>query len=105
LRSPFSSAGHTLGITYATARFGYMDTPNVPALIPLIRDAGIASPFDEGDITFFLSTIELHRSDAPGINRWRKQLFLATSHLTADATEYFKLPRDRTVIIGSLIEL
>jgi KUP system potassium uptake protein len=36
---------------------------------------------------------------------WRKRLFLATARLTADAAEYFQLPRDRTVIMGSRIEL
>ena len=39
------------------------------------------------------------------MSRWRKNLFLATSHITADAAEYFGLPRDRTVIIGSRIEV
>jgi KUP system potassium uptake protein len=93
------------GITYATARFGYMDTPNVPALLPLVREADIESPLDEDDLTYFLSKIELHRGDTPGMSRWRKQLFLATSHLTADATEYFKLPRTKTVIMGSRVEI
>ena len=37
--------------------------------------------------------------------RWRKQLFFATSRITADAAEYFNLPRDRTVIIGSRISV
>src|SRR5262249_45122755 len=93
------------GITYATARFGYMDTPNVPALIPLLREAAIESPLDEDDITYFLSKIELHRSDASGMSRWRKHLFLATSHLTADATEYFKRPGAQTAILGSRIDV
>ena len=39
------------------------------------------------------------------MSRWRKRLFLATSRITADAAEYFRLPRDRTVIIGSRIEV
>jgi KUP system potassium uptake protein len=82
-----------------------MDTPNVPALIPLVREAGIESPLDEDDITYFLSKIELHRGDAPGMSRWRKQLFLATAHLTADATEYFELPHAKTVIIGAQVEV
>jgi KUP system potassium uptake protein len=30
---------------------------------------------------------------------WRKRLFIATAHITADAAEYFGRPRDRTVII------
>jgi len=35
----------------------------------------------------------------------RKRLFVATPYLTADAAEYFGLPRDRTVIMGSRIEI
>jgi KUP system potassium uptake protein len=36
---------------------------------------------------------------------WRKRLFIATSHITADAADAFALPRDRTVIIGSHIDV
>jgi KUP system potassium uptake protein len=36
---------------------------------------------------------------------WRKRLFIATSYITADAAEYFGLPRDRTVIMGSHLEV
>ena len=39
------------------------------------------------------------------MSRWRKHLFLATSRITADAAEFFQLPRDRTVIMGSRIDL
>jgi KUP system potassium uptake protein len=93
------------GITHVTARFGYMDTPDVPALIPLLREADLESPLDEDNLSYFLSTIELRRGNTPGMSRWRKGVFLATTHITADAAEYFRLPRDRTVIIGSRIEL
>jgi KUP system potassium uptake protein len=92
------------GITHVAARFGYMDEPNVPKLLRLIGEAEIESPLDD-EVSYFLSTIELHRGDAPGMSQWRKRLFLATSRITADAAEYFHLPRDRTVIIGSRIEL
>jgi len=91
-------------IIHVTARFGYMDTPNVPALLPLIREAKLESPLDDGRISYFLSTIEVRRGNTPGMSRWRKRLFVATSRLTADAAEYFRLPRDRTVIMGSRIE-
>jgi KUP system potassium uptake protein len=93
------------GITHVSARFGYMDEPNVPEVLPLIREADIESPLGDGDVSYFLSTIELRRGDAPGMSRWRKRLFLATSRITADAAEYFRLPRHRTVIVGSRIEL
>jgi KUP system potassium uptake protein len=92
-------------IYHVTARFGYMETPNVPSLLPLIRAAGAEGKLESGKVSYFLSTIEVRRGKAPGMNPWRKRLFVATSRLTADAAEYFQLPRDRTVIMGSRIEL
>jgi KUP system potassium uptake protein len=92
-------------ITHITARFGYMDQANVPALLPLIREADVESPLDPGAVSFFLSTIALRLGRTPGMSRWRKRLFLATAQITADAAEYFQLPRERTVIMGSRIEL
>ena len=93
------------GITHADARFGYMDGPNVPAVLRLIEQAEIECPLEVDEASYFLSTIELRRGDAPGMSRWRKRLFLATAGISADAAEYFGLPRDRTVIMGSRIEV
>src|SRR5262249_34378355 len=92
-------------IFHVTARFGYMDTPDVPGLLPLVREAELESPLNDDRISYFLSTIELRRGNTPGMSRWRKRLFLATARLTADAAEHFRLPRDRTVIMGLRIEL
>jgi KUP system potassium uptake protein len=93
------------GITDATARFGYLDDPDVPAALRLIAAAPIESTIDADHASYFLSTIDLYRGDTPGLSRWRKSLFLATSHITSDAADYFRLPRDRTLIVGSRIEL
>jgi KUP system potassium uptake protein len=92
-------------IYHVSARFGYMDVPSVPSLLPLIREAKQEGPLGDDMISYFLSTIEVRPGNAPGMSRWRKRLFIATTRLTADAAEYFRLPRDRTVIMGSRIEL
>ena len=92
-------------IIHVTARFGYMDQVNVPRLLPLIRKADIESPLDDDTLSYFVSRIELRLGKTPGMSRWRKRLFLATSRITADAADYFQLPRERTVIMGSRIEL
>jgi KUP system potassium uptake protein len=92
-------------IVHVTARFGYMDPQNVPALLPFIREAGTESPLHDDRLSYFLSRIEIVRGDTPGMSRWRKRLFIATSQITADAAEYFQLPRERTLIVGSRIEL
>jgi KUP system potassium uptake protein len=57
------------------------------------------------EASYFLSKIELQRGPGPTMAGWRKRLFIATSYITADAAEYFGLPRDRTVIMGSHIEI
>jgi KUP system potassium uptake protein len=92
-------------IIHVTARFGYMDPANIPGLLPLIAKASVESPLEDDRLSYFLSRIELHPGNTPGMSRWRKRLFLATSRITADAAEYFQLPRDRTVIMGSRIDL
>ena len=91
------------GITHVGARFGYMDRPNVPSVMRLAVAAGLECPLDEA--SYFLSTIDLQIGAAAGMSRWRKHLFLATSRITADAAEYFGLPRHRTVIMGSRIDV
>ena len=79
-------------ITHVTARFGYMDQQNVPALLPLIREAEIEGPLDSDELSYFLSRIEIVLGNTPGMSRWRKRLFIATSQITADAAEVFPAP-------------
>jgi KUP system potassium uptake protein len=85
------------------ARLGYMDEPNVPGMLSLIEQAKVE--VDRDDLTYFLSTVEVRRGNNPRMSRWRKDIFLATSRITADAAEHFHLPREQTVIMGSRIEI
>ena len=93
------------GIAHIDARFGYMDEPNVPGVLRRAVRAGLECPLEVDEASYFLSTIELRAGDAPGMAHWRKRLFVATSRITADAAEYFGLPRDRTIIMGSRVEV
>jgi len=92
-------------IIHVTARFGYMDQTDVPELLPLIRAASPEGPFHDDRLSYFISRIELVQGHEPGMSRWRKRLFIATSRITADAAESLHLPRERTLIMGSRIEL
>ena len=66
-------------ITHVTARFGYMDEANVPGLLPLIRKADIESPLDDDNAVLLPVAHRAARGNTPGMSRWRKRLFLATS--------------------------
>src|SRR5215471_7816993 len=90
---------------HVTARFGYMDQTDVPGLLPLIHAANTEGPFHDDRLSYFISRIELVQGHEPGMSRWRKRLFIATSRITADAAEALHLPRERILIMGSRIEL
>jgi KUP system potassium uptake protein len=93
------------GIIHVSARFGYMDTPDISAALRLLEPEQTEGPIALDEASYFLSKIELTRGPAPTMAPWRKRLFIATSYLTADAAEFLGLPRDRTVIMGSRIDV
>jgi KUP system potassium uptake protein len=93
------------GISLVVARFGFQEQPDVPAVLRQAVETGLESPVDLNDVAYFLSKIEIVQTDAPGMPMWRKRLFLSTAHLAADAVDYFQLPRHRTVLLGSAIEI
>ncbi|MBM7784987.1 potassium transporter Kup [Tenggerimyces flavus] len=93
------------GITHVTARYGYMETPDVPAALAKLDPAATEGRLELESASYFLSKIELQAGDAKTMPMWRKRLFIATSHITADAADSFALPRDNTVVMGSHIEV
>ena len=93
------------GISHVTARFGYQDMPDVPRTIELAREAGLETVIDVERASYFLSHVEVVPTPAPGMRGWRKRLFVAMAHNAASPVEYFRLPADRTVTVGSLIDV
>ena len=93
------------GIIHVGARYGYMETPNIPAALRLLDPTQTEGAISIDDASYFLSKIELKMGPDPTMAAWRKHLFIATSYITADAAEYFGLPRERTVIMGSQIDV
>jgi KUP system potassium uptake protein len=92
------------GITFVRARYGYAEHYDVPGLVRQVAGAGVESPIDTRDTSFYLSKVELKAGDGPGMRRWRKRLFLATGLVAAEQADSFNLPRERTITIGSEIE-
>lgn len=98
--------GHTDdGIILVRARFGYMERPDVPTTLRMLQPDDLEIPLELDTASYFLSTIDLHRGNVPGLSRWRKLLFIATARGAADAAQYFDLPRDRTILMGSRVEV
>jgi KUP system potassium uptake protein len=93
------------GIIHVTAKFGYMERPNIPEALRLLEPKQTEGQIAIDDASYFLSKLELRRGSAPTMATWRKRLFIATAYIAADAAEYFGLPIDRTVVMGARIEV
>jgi KUP system potassium uptake protein len=92
-------------ITLVTARFGYRDVQNMPATLALAASEGLDPGVDVDGASYYLSRIVVVAGGHGGMARWRKQLFVALWRNSMDPSDYFRLPDERTVTIGSRIEL
>jgi KUP system potassium uptake protein len=93
------------GIAHLTARFGFQDEQDVPETLRQARGRTKELDIDPDAASFFLSRITIERGNRPGMATWRKRLFIGLAHNAATPAAYFHLPVDRTVVMGSRVEL
>jgi KUP system potassium uptake protein len=93
------------GILHLKAHYGFQDRPNVPEVLRLAADRGLERPIDVDGASYFVSRATIVRSDRPGMRSWRKRLFIAMARNAANPAARFCLPDERTVTMGSRIEL
>jgi KUP system potassium uptake protein len=93
------------GITLITARYGFQEAPDVPALLRRAAKRGLERRPDIEGASYFISRITILPTDQPGMARWRKKLFTAMAKNASSPIDYFRLPVDRVVTMGSQIEL
>jgi len=91
-------------LTFVRAKHGYAEEYDVPKLVRQIAKAGVECPVDVREASFYLSRVQLRPTDKAGMSRWRKRVFLLTALITAEPSDYFRLPRERTITLGSEIE-
>lgn len=83
--------------------YGFMQTPDVPAALELCDQWDL--PIDLMTTSFFVSRALIVSSPNPGMSRWREQLFLALSRNAMNAAEFFKIPANRVIEMGTRIEI
>jgi KUP system potassium uptake protein len=92
------------GITHIAARFGFQDTIDVPSTLRMAAER-VERDIDVDRASYFLSRITIVPTNAPGMQRWRKRLFVAIARNAANPVAYFGLPDHRTVVLSGHIEL
>jgi KUP system potassium uptake protein len=84
-------------------RYGFMEEIDVPLALQRVTECG--KPFAPMDTSFFLGRQTLIASDRPGMAIWREKLFAWMMRNAESAMEFFKLPINRVVELGSQIEI
>ena len=91
------------GIFTMTVHYGFMDTPNVPAV--LLRCDAEHIKFDASEVTYFLGRETVLATSRPGMAIWREKLFSFMAANAQRATTYFQIPSTQVVEIGLQVEL
>jgi KUP system potassium uptake protein len=91
------------GFVQITLRFGFFESPDVPTAL-----CNIVSPifgFDPTDAAYFLGRELVLVTDRPGMQKWREHLFALMHRNSSNAADYFQLPSEDVIEVGSRVEL
>ena len=91
------------GFFRMSLRYGFLEETDVPAA--LARADVCGGPFTMMKTSFFLSRQTLLPSAKPGMALWREKLFAWMLRNAASAMEFFRLPTNRVVELGSQVEI
>ncbi|MEP6959629.1 MAG: potassium transporter Kup, partial [Nitrospirota bacterium] len=109
-RIPFIASRHQIrieqlqpGIHRLTLRHGFMQTPDIPAMLSLCSLQGLVVPLE--DTTFFLSRINSLATPKPGMALWREHLFVFLARNSRLASSFFRIPSKHVVEIGVVVDI
>ncbi len=83
--------------------YGFMQAPDIPYALELC--GAQALPFDMMTTSFFVSRALIVSSPKHGMAKWRERLFVALSRNAMNATDFFKIPPNRVIEMGTRIEI
>jgi KUP system potassium uptake protein len=84
-------------------RFGFFESPDVPAAIEEARKQGLVLDLDS--TTFFLGRETLVPGDHPSLKRWRIGLYMWLASNAQSPARYFNLPPNRVVELGTQVTI
>lgn len=90
-------------ISHITARYGFMQSPDMPEILKLVEAAGLE--FDAAETTFFLGRIAPLITKRPGMAKWRKSIFALIWRGAESARVHLHIPPDQIVEVGMEVEI
>jgi KUP system potassium uptake protein len=96
------------GFHQVVARYGFMESPNVPALLGSLATREGTGPrlaFQPMETTYYLGRETLLPDGPSPMATWRKRLFIVMARNAQTASSFFRLPPNRVVEMGAQIQL
>lgn len=91
------------GLKRVVLRYGFSEDPDIPAALALAKDK--VGPLPPMSTSYFISRQTVIASARPGMALWREKLFGWMVRNSATAMEFFKLPANRVVELGSQVQI
>lgn len=91
------------GVWHVVSRVGFMQSPRVLYALKEAEKQGL--PINLREATFFVGRDRLIMSRRPGMARWRTRLFLWLANNAVSATDFYRLPHERVLEVGSQVEI
>jgi KUP system potassium uptake protein len=93
--------GH--GFWRVTLHFGFMNTPDVPKALALAESHGLRIPVFE--TSYFLSRETVVPTAGGGMAHWRERLFATMTRNASGVVDYFRLPDNAVVELGTRVQI
>ena len=91
------------GFFHVTARYGFMETPNVPQILSLCKLKNL--DIDQHSASFFIGRETLIPSNKPDLNPLQEKIFLIMFRNASSPIQFFKVPPERVVELGVQFEI
>ncbi len=95
---------HSGGLFSVVATFGFNETPDVKEVLNLL-EGKTDMHFELMDTSFFLARETVAPTKLPGMSIWRERLFAWMHQNAAKPTDFFSIPANRVVELGTKIEI
>jgi KUP system potassium uptake protein len=87
-----------------SARYGFMDRPDVVLALEMCAPAGLQ--VEPMDVSYFLSREKIVRgAGREGMAPWRDRIFAAMARNAGSVTDFFNIPTNRVVELGTRVEI
>lgn len=83
--------------------YGFKDEPDIPKVLSLCADHGLS--FEMMETSFFIARQTVISTPGAGMSTWREHLFVAMSRNARGAADYYQIPTNRVIELGTQVEI